>query len=130
VAISQKFTKDETAAAGDQLHGLGLLGPPDEPAADRAAHLEAVPRLEALDEVRRHLAVLQPLDGQFDVLAVGGRADRVGAAGLVAVGGREPDVEVLPGEVTGPAGHAQRDQSGGRSERGDRLGGRLLPDHR
>ena len=37
-------------------------------------------------EVVTASSVVEALDGQLDAVAVGGRADRIGAAGLIAVG--------------------------------------------
>ena len=44
----------------------GRLAVPDEPAADRAAHLELVAGLDDVGQERRHLAVVEPLDAQLD----------------------------------------------------------------
>ena len=47
------------------------IGVPDEVAADRPAQLEAVSRVGLLCQIRRNLAVVDPLDGQLDARAAG-----------------------------------------------------------
>src|SRR5262245_3676833 len=75
---------------------------PDEVAADRPTHLEAVTFTRDLDEVGGYLAVLELLDRDLQRLA-GRRGDRIAALGLVAVVRCQPDVEVLAGPMAGPA---------------------------
>ena len=58
----------------------GAVAVPDEPAADRAAHLELVADLDLVVQERRDLAVLEPFDGELDLAGVvGRRRDRVRA---------------------------------------------------
>ena len=47
---------------------------PDEPAADRSAHLELVAGLDDVGEVGRHLAVVEPLDVQLEQRVIGAEA--------------------------------------------------------
>ena len=75
---------------------------PDEVAADRPAQLELVPGPQLADEIGRHLPVVEPLDGEHEVLVLGRRGDRVAALGLVAVLGSESHVDVLSGPMAGP----------------------------
>ena len=82
------------------LDGRVGRGRPDEPAADRTAHLELVTELHVLDEVRRDLAVADLLDGDRDLLVVDRLGDRVGALRGVAVRGRQAYVDVLAGQVS------------------------------
>ena len=80
---------------------------PDEVAADRAAQLEAVTRPQLVDEEGRDLPVLQSLDGQDEAFPVGRGCQRVAPLGLVAVLGRQADVDVLAGAMAGPAGDVE-----------------------
>ena len=63
-----------------------------------------------VDEVGGDLAVLEPLHCDRQRLA-GRRRDRIAALGLVAVLGRQPDVEMLAGPVAGPALCVERQRS-------------------
>ncbi len=92
----------------DEQQRASLRRLPDEVAADRTAQLDPVAGPELVGEVRRHLAVVEPLDRELDASAVGRRGDRVAALGLVAVLGRQPDVDVLAGAVPGPAPERRR----------------------
>ena len=80
---------------------------PDEVAADRAAQLELVALPHLPHQVGRNLAFLQALHGQRDCAVLGRRGDRVAALRLVPIFGREPDVDVLAGQVAGPLGHLE-----------------------
>ena len=77
------------------------------------AQLQRVAGGQYLGQVRGDLAVIQPLDGQLEPGRAGGRGDGVAALGGVAVLGGEPDVDVLAGQVAGPAGHVQDQGPGG-----------------
>src|SRR5207253_2699079 len=68
---------------------------------DRPTHLERIALTSLVDEVGRDLAVLEPLDGDCELLARRG-GDRVAALSLVAVVGRQAHVEMLAGAVTEP----------------------------
>src|SRR5205807_9008509 len=96
-------------ACGEQ-HRAAVLRLPDEVAADRPAQLDAVAGVELVGQVRRDLAVVEPLDREVDAGALGGRGDRVAALGHVAVLGREPDGDVLAGPVAGPALDVEADR--------------------
>ena len=80
---------------------------PDEVAADRAAQLELIAGSRLFDQVRRHLAVVDPLDSQLEVRVLWSGRDRVRALGLIAVLGGQADVDVLAGKVTRPAGNIE-----------------------
>src|SRR5262249_48604273 len=69
---------------------------------DRSPELELVTRPEFVDEVRRDLAVVEPLDGQEQPGVLRTGRDRVAALRLIAVLGGQPDIDVLPGTVAGP----------------------------
>jgi hypothetical protein len=99
--------RDHPAAARKQQHRVGVPGPPDEPAADRAAQLHQITWSQRLGQVRGHLAVVQALHGQLHAAAIGRRGDRVAALGRVAVGGGQAHVDVLARQVAGPARHVQ-----------------------
>ena len=75
---------------------------PDEVPADRPTQLDLVADDQDISEVRRHLAVVEPLDRDRHARPVGGRRDRVAALGRVAVLGGETDVDVLSRQVAGP----------------------------
>src|SRR4029077_7213417 len=83
---------------------------PDEIAADRAPQLDLVARPKLVGQVWGDLAVLEPLDRERDAGAVGRRGDRVASLRLIAVLGRQPNVDVLPGAVARPAGHVEDDR--------------------
>ena len=91
----------------DQHHRPAVARLPDEVAADRAAQLDPVTRAHLVDEVGRHLAVGQPLDREREPIVLRPRRDRIAALRLVAVLGREPQVDVLAGQVAGPPGHVE-----------------------
>ena len=97
VVAEHRPQRDDAGAARDEEERAAERLPPDEVAADRAAQLELVPGLEASRQVRRHLAVVEPLDGEDEVLVLRRGRDRVAALRLVAVLGREPHVDVLAG---------------------------------
>ena len=103
-AVAQhRHQRHEPGAAGDEQQRAALGGVPGEPAAERPAHLELVARPRLVDEVRRDLAVVEPLDGDRRAAVLGRRRDRVAALRLVAVLGGQADVDVLAGAVAGPA---------------------------
>ena len=77
--------------------------------ADRAAELELVAGLQLVDEVRRHLAVVDAVDGDRDARAVGGGGDGVAPLDLIAVLGRQPHVNVLARLMTRPVGNVQHE---------------------
>ena len=92
---------DARAAADEQR---GRVAVPHEPAADRPADLELVADHDVVVQERRHLAVVEPLDGELDLVrVVGRRRDRVRPRRGVAVGRGEPHDVVLTGEVTASA---------------------------
>ena len=99
-AVAQdRHQRDDSRAAADEQQRAAGRGVPDEVAADRAAQLELVAGPELVDEVGRDLAVVQALDGERERGVLGRRGDRVAALRLVAVLGRQPDVDVLAGAV-------------------------------
>ncbi len=107
----------EPPASSSRGRGVGRV--PGEPAADGAAHLELVARLGGPGQVGRDLAVVEALDGQLNHGELGAAVcwrpgDRVAALRGVAVGGGELDVDVLPGQVAGPAGDLEEQRAGGR----------------
>ena len=78
------------------------------------------PGAQLLDEVRRHLAVVDALDGQLERVALGRRGDRVRALRLVAVLGGQPHVDVLAGAVPRPPGHVEHERARARRLGDDR----------
>lgn len=78
-------------------------------AADRTAQLHVVADCQLVDQVRRHLAVVQPLDGQRDVVVLRSRSDGVAALRLVAVVRGQTDIDVLPGTVAWPVRQVECD---------------------
>ena len=107
-----RHQRHDARAAGHEQQRAALRRLPDEVAADRAAQLDLVARPQLVGQVRRDLAVVEALDGELDAGAVGRRGDRVAALRLVAVLGGQPDVDVLPGAVTGPVGHVEDERLG------------------
>ena len=69
---------------------------------DRPAQLNRVAGLQLVGEERRHLAVIQALDGELQRGHLGRRGDRVTAFRTVAVLGRQAYVGVLARQVAGP----------------------------
>ena len=102
------------AAATGQQHGPPVNRRPDEIAADRPAQLDLVADLEHVGEVRRDLAIVDPLDGDGDAVPIGRGRDRVAPLGLVAVLRGQPDVDVLTRQVTGPVRDLQHEASDAR----------------
>ena len=82
---------------------------PHEVAADRPAQLELVAGAQLTGQVGRDLPVGDPFHREAQPIALAGARDRVAPLRLVAVFGRQADVDVLPWQVPGPARHAQRD---------------------
>ena len=101
--------RDDARAAGDQLERPGQRCLPDEVAPDRPAQLELIAGLEHVGEVRRDLAVIEPLDREREEFTVRRGGDRVAALSLVPVLGGEADVHVLAGAVAGPPGQVEHD---------------------
>ena len=107
-----RHDRHDAAAAGGEQRAGRILRPPDEPAADRPAQLDLVADREHLHEVRRHLTVVDELDGQVDhagTVRVPVRGDRVRALGGVAVGCGQPHIHMLAGQVAGPVRQLERD---------------------
>src|SRR3954470_21087892 len=75
---------------------------PDEVSTNRSAQLQLVARVQLVGEIRRHLAVLEPLDGKREGPCFGGRRERVAALGLISIVGSESDVDVLAGAMSRP----------------------------
>ena len=77
---------------------------------DRTAQLQLVAGAQLAREVRRHLAVVETLDGQRQPL-VGARrrSDRVAALGLVSVISGQAHIHVLTGAMPRPAGDRQHE---------------------
>ena len=66
--------RDDATATGHTR--CRSVRPPDEPAADRAADpFELVAGLGHIRQVGRHLAVVEPLDEEFDKRVGGGRGN-------------------------------------------------------
>jgi len=95
--------RHDAGPAGNQEQWAAERLLPNEIAADRAAQLELVSRPERR-QVRRNFPVVEPLNGDHEVLVLRRRRDRVAALRLVAVRGREPHVHVLTGKVPRPVG--------------------------
>ena len=94
--------RHDARAAGDEQQWPAERLFPDEVAADRARAARARRRAQLVDEIRRDLAVLEPLDGQHEVPVLRRRRDRVAALRLIAVLGGQAHVDVLARAMTGP----------------------------
>ena len=81
---------------------LPFDGGPDEIAANRPAQLNRVVGLQLAGEERRHLAVIQALDREFQLGGLGRRGNRVAPFRAIAVLGRQAHVGVLARKVAGP----------------------------
>jgi hypothetical protein len=64
--------RNNAGAAADEEEWAPERLPPGEVAADRAPQLELVAELERLREVRRDLAVVDPVNREREVLVLGG----------------------------------------------------------
>ena len=104
-----RHQRHDPRAAADQQQRAARRRVPDEVAADRAAQLELVAGPELVDEVRRDLAVVEPLDGEHERSILGRRGDRVAALRLVAVLGGQADVDVLTCPVARSSRGAQHE---------------------
>ena len=89
---------------------MRLVGSPYEPAADGPTELDRVADSQIPDEERRHLTAGDGLYRQLDLGAVVRSGERVAALGRVTVGGREPNVDVLPSLMSGPTGDAEHER--------------------
>ena len=104
--------RHEAAASSDEQQWASVRGLPHEVAADGSAQLQPVADHELVDQVGRHLAVRDALDGEAHAAAVRGRGDRVAALRLVAVLRGQPDIDVLAGQMTWPLGHIEHEAAG------------------
>jgi hypothetical protein len=102
-----RHQRHEPRSAGDEQQRTAVLAAPDEVPADRAAQLQLITATELVGQIRRDLAVLEPLDRQRDRCVLRRRGDRVRALCLVAVLGGQSHVDVLTGHVSGPGGHVE-----------------------
>ena len=66
VRADHRHERHHAGASADQLHRTVAVAAPDEPAARRTAHLEAVADLGHVDQVGGDLAVDQPVDGDLE----------------------------------------------------------------
>ena len=98
-----RHERHDAATARDQEQRATQARLPDEVAADRAAQLDLIARTQLVGQVRRDLAVVEALDRQLHPVAIGGCRDGVTALRLIAVLRRQPDVDVLAGQVSLPA---------------------------
>ena len=98
--------------AGHQQHRCRVGRVPHEPAAHRSAQLHRVAHREHVTQVRRHLAAGYPLHAQLHLVAIGRRGDRVASLHRVAVGGGQPHVDVLSGQVPRPTRHVEQQGAG------------------
>ena len=106
--------RNDARTASDEEERAAECGLPDEVAADRPAELQLVTGAELVDEVGRHLTVVEPLHGEHEIAVFRPRGDRVAALSLVPVLGREAHIDVLAGAMPGPGRNLQHDASGPR----------------
>ena len=92
-------------SAGDEQERTLTRRTPHEESADRTSKLDLVSRAQLSDEIRRNLAVVEPLDSDGDAPVLGRGSDRIAPLRLVSVLGGEADVDVLAGEMPWPVGH-------------------------
>ena len=102
-----RHQRHEPGPAGDEQQRTAVLAAPDEVPADRAAQLQLITGTELVGQIRRDLAVLESFDRQRERCVLRRRGDRVRALCLVAVLGGQAHVDVLAGDVSGPAGHVE-----------------------
>ncbi len=91
--------RNDARTTAEQQRGNNAV--PDEPTADRSAHLQLVADGGLVVQKRRHFATFEPLDGDLDLAGIGRgrRRDRVRARSGVSVGRGEPDYAMLTGAV-------------------------------
>ena len=111
-----------TRRIGPPSSGSQLKWPPIGPRISIAS-----PTCDDLMEERRHLADVEAFDDQFDRVAVRGGSDRVAALRLVAVGGGQPDIDMLPGDEGERIGRPDEEALHRRGLVEDTLDRRLLP---
>ena len=99
-----RHQRHEPRSPGHEQQRTAVLDVPHEVPADRAAQLQRITATELVGQIRRDLAVLEPFDRQRERCVLRRRGDRVRALRLVAILGGETDVDVLAGDVPGPAG--------------------------
>jgi len=97
----------DAGPARDEKHRPAVLRFPDKPAADRSTYLDRVTGHGISHKKARHLAVRHSLHRDLDSLALRRSRQRVTAGGLIAVRGGQPDVKVLPGQMTRPSGYLE-----------------------
>src|SRR5215210_4368912 len=91
-------------AAGQEKQRPPIRLSPHEVSANGTPELELVPGTKLVEEIRRYLPLLEPLNGKHQVRILRGRRDRIASLGLVSVLCRQPNIDVLPSLVTRPAG--------------------------
>src|ERR671919_112637 len=101
--------RNQARAAGDRQERTPVLHAPDEVAGERPPQLERVADAQHLGQVRRDLAVFEPLHSQLRHRFLGRRGDREKALCLIPVLGRKADVDVVAGDVPRPTGHVEHD---------------------
>jgi hypothetical protein len=109
-----RHQRHEARAAGEQEQRAAVIDRPGERPADRAAQLQLISGAHLAGQVRRHLAVVDPLDRERHDVALRLRRDRERALRLVAVLRGEAHVDVLAGAVAAPVGHLEHERAGGR----------------
>src|SRR5262249_20344599 len=81
---------------------------PNKIAADRSPQFELIAGAKVLDEVWRDFAAIHTLHSQSEQIVFRGRSDRIAALRLIAVFGRETQIDMLPREVSLPIAYVQR----------------------
>jgi hypothetical protein len=66
--------------------------------------MKTVTDTKIVNEIWRNLAIIHALHGQIEQFVFGGRSDRIAALRLVAVFGRETNIDMLAGQVSLPIG--------------------------
>ena len=127
VMTEHRAQRHDARASADEEQRAAERLLPHEVAADGTAKLELVAGTQLVDEIRRDLPVLEPLDREHELLVLGCRRDRVAPLCLVAVFGRQPDVDVLARAMPGPGGRLEHDAAHVRRLVDERAHGRELP---
>src|ERR1700674_516681 len=121
MVADHRHQRDDPGTPRDQQQRPIFACGPDKVPANRPAKLDPIPHSDLADEIRRYLAVAQPLDCQRDPRIFWWGGYRVAALSLVAIFGGKADVDVLPCEVAGPVGDVE-DDAGHRWRLPDQLG--------
>ena len=106
-----RHQRDHSAATSDELKRPTPRWLPNEIAAHRTSDLDPITDSQVFNEKWGDLPFIDQFDGDDNLLIVGRPGDRVAALRLITVFGSQSYVDVVPGEMTRPAGTFEDDAS-------------------